>query len=125
MDQFIRCSNWWWVSVEKKKSHSYRFAVNPIVHFRSTELVKKCQWEEKWEHLYNDYHTISELKNTKAEGYLFRLEMLVYGGKDVHVLLSDKKDVDIEKDPAYEIGEYTNWEWTLSKVDENVMRIFF
>lgn len=72
---------------------------------RPTELVKKCKWEEKWEHLYNEYHVISELKNTQAEGYVFRLEMLVYGSKDVHILLSDKKDVDIDKDAAYEIGK--------------------
>lgn len=77
-----------------------------IVFRRLTELVKKCQWEEKWERLYNEYHVISDLKNTNAEGYLFRLEMLVHGSKDVHILLSDKKDVNIDKDPAYEIGEY-------------------
>lgn len=82
----------------KISSLCFHFAVR-------TELVKKCQWEEKWEHLYNEYHVISELKNTKAEGYLFRLEILVYGSKDVHMLLSDKKDVNIDKDPAYEISK--------------------
>lgn len=69
--------------------------------------MNKCKWEEKWEHVYTKYHLISELeKTTKLDGYLFRLELLAYGSKDVHILLSDKKDVDIEKDPAYEIGKY-------------------
>lgn len=66
--------------------------------------MKKCQWEEKWEHKYEKYHAISELKDSKVEGYLFRLEFLAYGNKDVHILLSDKKDVDIDKDAAYEIS---------------------
>lgn len=88
------------------RNKKWKFIVLIDFFSRSTELVKKCKWEEKWEHSYNEYHVISELKNTKAEGYLFRLEMLVYGSKDVHFLLSDKKDVNIDKDPAYEIGEY-------------------
>lgn len=71
---------------------------------KHTDLVKKCQYEEQWEHKYTKYHALSELKNTQAEGYLFRLPLLVYGPKDVHILLSETENVDSEKDPAYEIS---------------------
>lgn len=64
-------------------------------------MVKKCKWEEKYELSYDEWEPISPT----AEGYVFRLELLVYG-KDIHIALSDKKDIDIEKDPAYEIGNY-------------------
>lgn len=68
--------------------------------------MKKCQYEEHWEHKYTKYHALSELKNTQTEGYLFRLPLLVHGSKDVHILLSESKNIDIEKDPAYEISNY-------------------
>lgn len=68
--------------------------------------MKQCQWEETWEHVYNKYHALSELKGTKADGFLFRLELLVYGSKDVHILLSNKKDVNLDSDAVYEIGKF-------------------
>lgn len=55
--------------------------------------------------MYSEYHAISELKTTNAEGYLFRLEMFIYSNVDARILLSDKKGVDLNKDPAYEIGK--------------------
>lgn len=70
------------------------------------DLAKKCKYEERWEHQYNISHPLSEFQVMQTDGYLFRLPLLVYAEKDVHILLSETPIVDIEKQPAYEIGKF-------------------
>lgn len=67
--------------------------------------MKKCETEEAWELDYKKYHEIKTLKNTQFEGYLFRMNFLVYGQREVHVLLSATEKPDIDKEAAYEIGK--------------------
>lgn len=73
--------------------------------FFQTDLVKKCDTEETWELDYKKFHEIKTLKNTQAEGYLFKMNFLVYGQREVHVLLSATEKPDIDKEAAYEIGK--------------------
>lgn len=68
-------------------------------------MVQKCKFEEKWEHLYNKFHLLSEIKNSRVDGYLFKLDLLVAGSKDVHILLTANQNADVEKEAAYEISK--------------------
>lgn len=68
-------------------------------------MTTKCEIEETWELEYKKFHEIKNIKNSQADGYLFRLQFLVYGQKEVHVLLSSTEKADLEKDVAYEIGK--------------------
>lgn len=70
-----------------------------------TDLVKKCDTEETWELDYKKFHEIKILKNTQSEDYLFKMNFLVYGQREVHVLLSATEKPDIDKEAAYEIGK--------------------
>lgn len=66
-------------------------------------LVTKCQTEETWELQYNKFHELKSLKNSQAENYLFKLNFFIFGGKDVHILLSSTEKPNIETESAYEI----------------------
>lgn len=72
-------------------------------------LVGKCETDETWELDYSKFHEISSLKNSKADGYLFKLNFFVYGQKEVHILLSATEKPNIEKESAYEIGKEIFW----------------
>lgn len=72
------------------------------------ELVKKCETEETWELQYNKFHALKDIKNSQADGYVFKLNFFIFGHKEVHVLLSPTDKPNIEngytKDQsAYEV----------------------
>lgn len=74
--------------------------------FFLTVLVKKCETEETWELEYNKFHELKSLKNSQADGYVFKLNFFVFGEKEMHVLLSSTEKPNIEKESAYEIGMF-------------------
>lgn len=70
--------------------------------------MKKCETEETWELNYNKFHALKDLKNSQAEGYVFKLNFFIFGNKEVHVLLSPTDKLKVEngytKDQsAYEV----------------------
>lgn len=68
-------------------------------------LVSKCITEEAWELEYNTFHELKSFKNSETDGYLFKLNLLIFGQKEVHILLSATEKPNIEKESAYEIGK--------------------
>lgn len=86
-------------------SRIFHHNFSKISVFGWKDLVKKCEIEEAWELEYKKFHEIKTLKNTQSEGYLFKMNFLVYGQREVHVLLSATEKPDIDKEAAYEIGK--------------------
>lgn len=70
-----------------------------------TELAPKCEMTESYELDYKTFHVIESMKNSHADGYVFSLSFLVFGDKEVHVLLSEAEQANAEAQPAYEIGK--------------------
>lgn len=68
------------------------------------ELAKKCEMTESYELDYKTFHSLESLKNSHADGYRFSLSFLVFGDREVHVLLSESEQANAEAKPAYEIG---------------------
>lgn len=64
----------------------------------------KCQTEESWELNFTKFHDVTTIKNSQADGYLFKLNLFVFAQREVHILLSATEKPDIEKESAYEIG---------------------
>lgn len=59
---------------------------------------------ESYELDYKTFHSLESLKNSHADGYRFSLSFLVFGDREVHVLLAESEQANAEAKPAYEIG---------------------
>lgn len=88
--------------------------------------MKKCETEETWELQYNKFHALKDIKNSQADGYVFKLNFFIFGHKEVHVLLSPTDKPNIEngytKDQsAYEviIGGYGGARHVIRKTVED------
>lgn len=70
-----------------------------------SELAKKCRMYESYELQYNSFFSFNNMKNSKSDGYLFKMSFFALAKKEIHVLLSQTDEQDPEKVPAYEIGK--------------------
>lgn len=67
-------------------------------------LVNKCKWYEAWENEYKQFHKISDIKDSQADGYLVKLPLYVFGDRDAHIVLSATDKPNWDADNVYEIG---------------------
>lgn len=76
--------------------------VEPIEHNEEV-LAKKCKHVHAWEDKYTTPLKLDSVQNTKPDGYIVQLQLLIKGVRDAHILLTtgslDPKD-------GYEIGNY-------------------
>jgi len=66
-------------------------------------LVNKCKWYEAWENEYKQFHKLSDIKDSQADGYLVKLPLYVFGARDAHIVLSATDKPNWEADNVYEI----------------------